>query len=244
MAGIRPAAVVHLAALAGVRPSIADPASYVSVNVDGTTAVLAAAVRHGVGRLVFASSSSVYGNNAKVPFHEDDPVDAPVSPYAATKRAGELLCHSFWHLHGLPIACVRLFTVFGPRQRPDLAIQKFLERVAAGRGIEVFGDGSTQRDYTYVDDIVDGIVAALDRVDRFRIWNLGGSHPRALSELVDVVGRVTGLPVNVLRLPDQPGDVERTFADVTRAAAELDFRARIGLEEGVARQWACLANPR
>jgi UDP-glucuronate 4-epimerase len=231
--------VVHLAARAGVRPSIEDPALYVSVNLDGTVNLLEAARRHGVTRFVFASSSSVYGDNEKVPFAEDDPVDHPISPYAATKRAGELIAHTYHHLFGLDVACVRLFTVFGPRQRPDLAIRKFAALMAQGREIEVYGDGSTARDYTYVDDIVEGIVKAAERIRGFRIWNLGGSHPVLLRDLVAGISSALGVEPRVKRLPVQPGDVQRTWADVSRAAAELDWSAQVGLEQGLARfvQW-------
>src|SRR5262245_24330889 len=182
-------AVIHLAARAGVRPSIEDPALYTSVNLDGTVELLEACRERGVSRFVFGSSSSVYGNNAKVPFAEDDPVDHPISPYAATKRAGELLAHTYHHLFGMSIACLRFFTVFGPRQRPDLAIRKFATLMAAGREIPVFGDGTTGRDYTYVDDIVEGIVRSLERARGFHIWNLGGSRPVVLNELIASLAR-------------------------------------------------------
>lgn len=237
VARTRPDAIVHIAAMAGVRPSIERPRLYAEVNLDGTVNILEAAAHHGVGRFVFASSSSVYGNNAKVPFSEDDPVDHPISPYAATKRAGELLCHSWWHLNRLPIACLRFFTVFGPRQRPDLAISRFLHLIRGGGELPVFGDGSTSRDYTYVDDIVDGVIAAMRRIDRFRIYNLGGSSPHTLTELIDTVGQVTGVAPRIRRLPMQAGDVERTFADVRRAAEELGYAPQVSLQEGIARQW-------
>ncbi|HZN55055.1 MAG TPA: GDP-mannose 4,6-dehydratase [Candidatus Polarisedimenticolaceae bacterium] len=227
-------AVVHLAARAGVRPSIEDPASYLSVNVDGTGRLLEACRRHGVRRFVFGSSSSVYGNNAKVPFAEDDPVDRPISPYAATKRAGELLAYTYHHLFGLRIACLRFFTVYGPRQRPDLAIRKFSELVADGRAIPVFGDGSSGRDYTYVADIVDGIVRALERASAFHVWNLGGSHPVLLRDLVDRIGRGLGVTPAIERLPAQPGDVERTWADVSRAREELGWSPRTSFDDGMA----------
>jgi UDP-glucuronate 4-epimerase len=183
---------------------------------------------------VFASSSSVYGDNEKVPFAEDDPVDHPISPYAATKRAGELVAHTYQHLFGLNVACVRLFTVFGPRQRPDLAIRKFAALMAEGREIELYGDGSSARDYTYVDDIVEGIVRAARRVEGFRIWNLGGSHPVLLRDLVTGLASALGVEARVKRLPAQPGDVQRTWADVSRAARDLEWSPRIGLEQGLA----------
>jgi UDP-glucuronate 4-epimerase len=224
----KPDGVIHIAAMAGVRPSIENPKLYTEVNLDGTVNLLEAAAGAGVKRFVFASSSSVYGNNDKVPFAEDDPVDYPISPYAATKRAGELICHTYHHLHGMAIACLRFFTVFGPRQRPDLAIGKFLRLVAAGQPIPVFGDGSTSRDYTYIDDIVTGIVASYERIEQhgYRIWNLGGSDPVTLSELIAAIEKVTGKAANIDRRPTQPGDVERTYADLTRAKAELDFKPR------------------
>jgi len=234
----KPAGVIHIAAMAGVRPSIEQPDYYTAVNLDGTVNVLDAAVKVGAKKLLFASSSSVYGNNDKVPFRETDPVDYPISPYAATKRSGELICHTYTHLYGLPIFCLRFFTVFGPRQRPDLAISKFLRMVDAGESIPVFGDGSTSRDYTYVTDIVDGITAAYDHCDRFRVYNLGGSSPVTLTEMIQTIERVVGKPATIDRKPMQPGDVERTFADVSRSHDELGYSAKVSFEEGVARHWA------
>jgi len=228
-------AVVHLAARAGVRPSIEDPALYASVNLDGTVEVLEACRRHGVKRFVFGSSSSVYGNNAKVPFAEDDPVDHPISPYAATKRGGELLAHTYHHLFGLEVACLRFFTVYGPRQRPDLAIRKFTELLAAGGTIPVFGDGTSGRDYTYVDDIVEGIVRALDRASGFHVWNLGGSHPILLDALVARLARGLGVEARVERRPAQPGDVARTWADVSRARRDLGWAPSTTFDEGIDR---------
>lgn len=236
----RPAAVVHLAAMAGVRPSIERPAYYTDVNLSGTVNLLDAAVAQNVKQFLFASSSSVYGNNPKVPFAETDPVDHPISPYAATKKAGELICHSYWHVHHLPIFCLRFFTVFGPRQRPDLAINKFLRLVSQGKPIPVFGDGSTSRDYTYVQDIVAGIEAAMQRCDPaagYRIYNLGGNHPASLSQLIQTVEEVVGKKAILQRLPMQPGDVERTWADLSRSAAELGYRPTTTLLEGITRQW-------
>ena len=241
----QPAAVIHFAAMAGVRPSIERPAYYTAVNIDGTVNLLDAAVAAGCSKFLFTSSSSVYGNNEKVPFAEEDPVDHPISPYAATKKAGELLCHTYAHLHGLPTYCLRLFTVFGPRQRPDLAIHKFLRLVREGQAIPMFGDGSTSRDYTFVDDIVDGYCAALDRcgspsTPAYRVYNLGGNHPASLKEMIDLIGKVTGKRVTVDRKPMQPGDVGRTWADLTRSKAELGYAPKVSLEEGIAKQWAWL----
>ncbi len=238
----RPTGVIHLAAKAGVRPSIADPAGYARANVLGTSVMLEESRRAGVGRFVMASSSSVYGNHPKAPFAETDDVSAPISPYAATKRACELLGHTHWHLTKMPTGCLRFFTVFGPRQRPDLAISLFLRRISRGETIQVFGDGSTSRDYTFIADIVRGILAAHDRVDRFgfRIWNLGHNEPVTLGDMVATIARTVGKPANITRAPAQPGDVERTWADLTRSSAELDYHPATPFAEGVARHWEWL----
>jgi UDP-glucuronate 4-epimerase len=228
-------AVVHLAARAGVRPSIEDPLLYQDVNVCGTCMLLEAARRHGLKRFIFGSSSSVYGNNEKVPFAEADPVDHPISPYAATKKAGELLCHTYHHLFGLNVTCLRFFTVYGARQRPDLAIHKFTRLIEAGKPIPVFGDGSMMRDHTYIDDIIAGILAAIDRCDGYRIYNLGESQPVSLRDLIAAIERALGKNAVINRLPLQPGDVDKTFADLTRARAELGFRPTMNLEEGLQR---------
>ena len=232
---VRPVAIIHLAAMAGVRPSIERPAYYAKVNVEGTANLLQAAADAKVAKFIFASSSSVYGNQAKVPFSEDDPVDEPISPYAATKRAGELLCHSFWHLYKLPVFCLRFFTVYGPRQRPDLAIHKFIRLMATGKPIPLFGDGSTSRDYTFIDDIVSGVLTALDRCDRFRVYNLGGSDPVTLKQLVEELERASGTHAAIDRRPPQPGDVERTYADLTRSTAELGYRPTTPIREGISK---------
>jgi len=226
-------AVVHLAARAGVRPSIEDPVAYVSVNLDGTARLLDACSRRGVGCFLFGSSSSVYGNNEKVPFAEDDPVDHPISPYAATKRAGELLAHTYHHLYGMKVACLRFFTVFGPRQRPDLAIRKFAGLMAAGDEIPVFGDGTSGRDYTFVDDIVDGILRAMERTTGFHIWNLGGASPVALNDVIAKLSSGLGTTPRLKRLPRQAGDVDRTWADVTRAKHELGWTPRTSFDQGM-----------
>lgn len=242
---VAPNIVFHLAALAGVRPSIENPARYVAVNLDGTTNLFDAASRRRGLRFVFASSSSVYGNNRKTPFAETDPVDEPISPYAATKRAGELLAHTYSHLYGLPVACLRFFTVFGPAQRPDLAIMKFMRMIAAGESVPRFGDGSTSRDYTYIDDIITGVVAAGERIGaddigRFRIWNLGHSSPVRLDEMIETIADVVGRPAKIRSLPEQPGDVERTWADLERSQRELGYRPTTPFREGVQRQWEWL----
>jgi len=242
LADYKPTAVVHLAAKAGVRPSIADPAEYARVNVGGTSVILAEAHRFGCDRIVAASSSSVYGNCPTAPFHEALDVNEPISPYAATKRACELLGLTHQALTKQPVAMLRFFTVFGPGQRPDLAIMQFLKRVSAGETIRVFGDGSSSRDYTYIDDIVTGILAAYDRIPAFgyRIWNLGGNTPTTLDEMVATVARVVGRDAVVVREAMQPGDVDRTWADLTRSGQELGYAPRTPFEIGVRKQWASL----
>lgn len=232
-------AVVHLAARAGVRPSIEQPLLYQDVNIRGTMVLLERCKMFPSCRLVFASSSSVYGNRADVPFRESDRVDDPISPYAATKKAGELLVHTYHHLYGLPATCLRFFTVYGPRQRPDLAISLFMNRIARGEPIPVFGDGTMSRDYTFIDDIVAGAVAAYERIPDYgyRVWNLGGSRPVTLSEMIEAVERIVGRRAVIDRRPPPPGDVERTFADLSRSEAELGFRPRISFDEGLSGQW-------
>jgi UDP-glucuronate 4-epimerase len=237
-----PSSVVHLAAMAGVRPSIERPDYYTAVNIDGTVNLLDGAVASGVEKFIFTSSSSVYGNNEKTPFAESDNVDQPISPYAATKKAGELICHSYHHLHGLPIFCIRPFTVFGPRQRPDLAITKFLKLVQNGKPIPMFGDGSTSRDYTFVGDIVDGYMQALARcgiasLPRYRVYNLGGDSPINLRDLIDTIGQVAGRQPIIDQKPMQPGDVQRTWADLTQSKAELDYAPKTPLLDGITKQW-------
>jgi UDP-glucuronate 4-epimerase len=230
-------AVVHLAALAGVRPSLERPADYADVNVRGTAVVAEAMVRTGVGRMVFASSSSVYGEREQEsgPFRESDPVERPVSPYAATKRAGELLLHTFHHAHGLSVTCARIFTAYGPRQRPDLAIRKFAERMQAGLAIPIYGDGSTTRDFTYVDDLVDALVRALDAPPGFSILNLGAGRTVRLLDVVAEIERALGVQAAIEWLPPQTGDVSRTWADVSAARAALGWSPQVALEEGIAR---------
>lgn len=230
--------IVHLAALAGGRPSILAPVRYHDVNVGGRTKLLEFARTRGIHRFVFVSSSSVYGNNQKVPFAEGDPVDRPISPYAATKRAGELLSHSWAHLFGLRILCLRFFTVYGPRQRPDLAIHKFARLMARGEPIPMFGDGSTQRDYTYIDDILEGLEGAIRWVDgapdgAFDIVNLGESRTVRLDEMIEILAGALGVTPEIQHLPPQPGDVERTWADVSRARRLLGYDPRTPFEEGI-----------
>jgi UDP-glucuronate 4-epimerase len=233
LANHQPDVIVHLAARAGVRPSIEDPLLYQDVNLRGTSVLLEAARRGGVRKFVFASSSSVYGNNKKVPFAESDVVDFPISPYAATKKAGELICHAYHHLFKMDITCLRYFTVYGPRQRPDLAIHKFARLMEAGRTIPVFGDGTMMRDYTYVDDIVAGTMSAINRCDGYAIFNLGGSRPVALSTLISLLEEALGKKALIDRLPQPPGDVDRTFADISLAEHRLDYKPRTPLEQGL-----------
>jgi UDP-glucuronate 4-epimerase len=230
-------AVVHAAARAGVRPSLRDPLLYERTNIRGTLQILEQSRRTGVERVVFVSSSSVYGLTAHVPFTEADPADRPISPYAATKRAGEVLCHAYHHLYGLPIACIRLFTVYGPRQRPDLAIHLFTHRIRRGEPIRIFGDGTSARDYTFVSDIVDGLFAALDRPQPFgyEIFNLGNSHPVRLNNLVRLIEDSLGRRAVVEHRPEQPGDVQITCADIRKAQRLLGYRPCVPIEEGIQR---------
>jgi UDP-glucuronate 4-epimerase len=228
-------AVVHLAARAGVRPSIEDPLLYDEVNVRGTGLVLEACRRHGTRRVVFGSSSSVYGNSTDVPFSEDARVDRPVSPYAATKAANELQCHAYHHLFGLDVFCLRFFTVYGPRQRPEMAIHKFARLMLDGRPLPRFGDGRTERDYTYIDDILDGVVKALDRVKGYGIYNLGESKRVSLSGLIGLLESNLGVKARVEALPEQPGDVKMTCADITRARRDLGYDPQVPIEEGIRR---------
>ncbi len=230
--------IVHLAARAGVRPSLLQPVLYEEVNCVGTLHLLDAAVAHGKPRFVFASSSSVYGINAKTPFSEDDPIDRPISPYATTKRAGELHVFTAHHIHGLDAICLRFFTVYGPRQRPEMAIARFIRSIDRGDPIPFFGDGESLRDYTYVDDIADGVESAMQGPPGFEIVNLGGSRPVTLKRLVEEIERALSKTARIERHADQPGDVPVTYADVEKAERLLDFRARIPLEEGIRRSVA------
>ena len=227
-------AVIHLAAMAGVRPSLVDPLLYSDVNVRGTQILLEQCKRDDI-RFVFASSSSVYGANENVPFSEVDDIHSPISPYAATKRAGELFCFTHHHLYGTPISCLRFFTVYGPGQRPEMAIHKFVRMCLAGEPIPFYGDGSTRRDYTYIDDIVDGVVRALDHCEGYEIYNLGESQTISLSELVEAIGAATGVEPVLDRQPMQPGDVVITYADVSKAKSRLGYQPSTDLAEGLRR---------
>jgi UDP-glucuronate 4-epimerase len=227
--------VLHLAARAGVRPSLEEPALYQRVNVEGTVNILEAARLNGVRKLVIASSSSVYGVNAKVPFSESDPIFNPISPYAASKLACEALGHTYHHVYGLDVTMLRFFTVYGPRQRPDLAIHKFAKLMHARKPIPVFGDGSTARDYTYIDDIVDGVMACTTRDFGFEIFNLGESHTVTLSHLIDSLERALATKAIIDRRPVQPGDVPITFANVEKARQKLGYNPTTLIEAGLKR---------
>jgi UDP-glucuronate 4-epimerase len=226
-------AIIHLAARAGVRPSIAQPQLYTEVNVAGTQNLLELVREFSVKKFIFASSSSVYGVNQKVPFSEDDPIFKPISPYAATKLAGEALCHVYHHLYGLDVACLRFFTVYGPRQRPDLVIHKFTRAISGGKPIELYGDGTSRRDYTYIDDIVQGVMAALVTPLKFEVINLGESKTVELLALVQLTEKALGKSATMRWLPDQPGDVPITCADITKARKLLGYNPQVPIEDGI-----------
>jgi UDP-glucuronate 4-epimerase len=226
-------AVIHLAAKAGVRPSIERIEEYYDVNINGTLNLLECMRQNGVLNLLFASSSSVYGNNPKVPFTETDAVDNPISPYAATKKSGELLCHVYSHLYGFNITCLRFFTVFGPRQRPDLAIHLFTRLISTNKSVPFYGDGTTARDYTYVDDIVDGVFRALNNLKGFRIYNLGESRITQLSELIRLIENALNKKALLDRKPMQPGDVLKTYADIAKARTEIGYNPQYDMETGI-----------
>jgi UDP-glucuronate 4-epimerase len=230
----KPDAIIHLAARAGVRPSLEDPLLYEHVNVRGTTVLLEMARQLGVPKFVFASSSSVYGVADCVPFREDDALNLPISPYAATKIAGEKICFTYAHLYNIRTVCLRLFTVHGPRQRPDLAIHKFTRLISQGKPIPVFGDGSSGRDYTYFSDVIDGIIAALHYDCRFEVFNLGNSHPVDLTTLIRTLEKSLGREATIQRLPNQPGDVPITYADISKAQRLLGYSPRVSFNEGIA----------
>lgn len=230
-------AVIHLAARAGVRPSLEDPCLYASVNVEGTTRILEACRQAGVRRVVFGSSSSVYGDDTPAPFEESALAVNPISPYAATKRAGELLCETFTHLYGLRIAALRFFTVYGPRQRPDLAIHKFTRLISEGQPIDQYGDGSAERDHTHISDILQGVLGALAWTDgdgaACETFNLGESRTVRLDELISLIGKALDRQPTVRRLPPQPGDVRRTCASITKARSVLGYAPRVPIEDGI-----------
>ncbi len=229
--------VIHLAARAGVRPSIDDPILYEEVNLKGTQNILELAKKYGIKNLVMASSSSVYGNNKKVPFSEADNVDFAISPYAATKKANEVMSHVYHKLYDMNIIMLRFFTVYGPRQRPDLAINKFMSLILENKDIPVYGDGSTSRDYTFIDDIIDGILKSIKYVENnnevYEILNLGESEPIDLNKMISTIEEVVGKTAKINRLPMQPGDVDRTFADITKAKKMIGYNPRTSFKEGI-----------
>ena len=231
--------VIHLAARAGVRPSIQQPLLYEAVNVRGTNNLLELCKIYGIDKFIFASSSSVYGANKKIPFSEKDSVDNPISPYAATKKAGELICHTYSHLYNISITCLRFFTVYGPRQRPDMAIHKFARLIDEGKPIPMFGDGSSRRDYTYFSDIVHGILCSIERCNGNHIYNLGESKTIELRELIKLLEQALDTKAIIEHLPPQPGDVHITYADVSLARQDLEYNPQVAIEEGVERfvQW-------
>lgn len=235
----RPDVVVHLAARAGVRPSLQDPNLYNRVNVIGSQHILDGCRLVKPSHLVFASSSSVYGGSTRVPFTEEDPVMGPISPYAATKRMNELQAHVYSHIYGLRVTLLRFFTVYGPRQRPDMAIHKFIRLIEEGKPVPMFGDGSTRRDYTYIDDIVDGLEKALDTPFRYEIFNLGESRTTTLRDLIDMIAGCLGRPAQIDPQPLQPGDVPITYANIDKARRLLGYVPKFSMEEGVRRavQW-------
>lgn len=227
--------IVHLAARAGVRPSIKQPLLYSEVNVQGTLNLLEIIKDSGVEHFIFGSSSSVYGINSRIPFSEDDRLDKPISPYAVSKIAGELLCFNYSHLYGIPITCLRFFTVYGPRQRPEMAIHKFTRLIDNGREIPMYGDGTTKRDYTYITDIIDGIISSLRKRFKFEIFNLGSSKPIELRYLISLIEKSLGKKADIKRLPEQPGDVPITCADISKSRRILNYDPKVSIEEGIRR---------
>lgn len=231
----RPDTVIHLAAYAGVRPSLENPTLYCEVNVTGTARLLEISKDYEVEHFVFGSSSSVYGVSSQLPFSENDPVDQPISPYAVTKRSGELLCSVYYQNYSLPVTCLRFFTVYGPRQRPEMAIHKFTHQIQQGNEIAVYHEGKSERDYTYVDDIVHGVLASLDRPSGFRLFNLGNSRTVVLRDLISLIEKSLGKEAKIRLLPAQPGDVPITFADISRAERMLSYSPVTSIEQGIPR---------
>lgn len=225
--------IINLAARAGVRPSLKQPLLYEEVNCIGTMNLLECARTYKIKSFIQASSSSVYGNNKKIPFSESDSVDFPISPYAATKKANELMCHTYHHLYQIPITCLRFFTVYGPRQRPEMAIHKFTRLIDQGEQIPMYGDGSTRRDYTYIEDIIHGIIQAIKKSHAYEVINLGESQTISLKELINCIGKELGKEVQIERFPMQPGDVEQTYADISKAKAILDYNPTTKIETGI-----------
>ncbi len=225
--------VVHLAARAGVRPSIQQPQLYYEVNVMGTLNILELMHKHGIDRLVAASSSSVYGNQHKTPFSETDPCNEPISPYAATKKSLEMLCHTYAHLHDIQTSCLRFFTVYGPNGRSDMAPYLFTKAILTGGEITKFGDGTSKRDYTYIDDIVTGVLGAIDNPQPFEIYNLGNNTPVTLNHFLDLLQDIIGKEANITQYPEQPGDVDMTYADIDKAQRDLGYEPRTSFRKGL-----------
>jgi len=225
--------VVHLAARAGVRPSLENPLLYEEVNLKGTMHLLE--LSKNVKNFVFASSSSVYGNNKKTPFSEHDNVDKAISPYAATKKAGEVMCHVYHHLYNIPISCLRFFTVYGPSGRPDMAPYKFTKWIDEGKEVQRFGNGHSKRDYTYVDDIVDGVISAMDRQFKYEIFNLGNSHSIELNYFIGLIEKELGKKAKIIEFPSQPGDVNITYANISKSKKMLNFQPKVSIEDGIAK---------
>ena len=225
--------VLHLAAKTGVRPSIQDPREYSEVNILGTLNILECMKDFNVKKIIFASSSSIYGNNSKTPFSETDAVDFPISPYAATKKSGELLCYNYHHLYNINITCLRFFTVYGPRQRPEMAISYFVKSALTGLPIQLFGDGTSLRDYTYIDDIVDGIFKAIEHCSGYNIYNLGESQTTSLTELIAIIEDVCSKKIIKEKLPLQKGDVNLTYADINKARNEIGYNPKTLIKDGV-----------
>ncbi len=225
--------VIHLAARAGVRPSINLPHLYEKTNILGTINILEACKKYKIKKLIFASSSSVYGGNKKVPFSENDKVDTPISPYAATKRACELICYTYYHLYDIAISCFRFFTVYGPRQRPEMAIHKFTRHILGEKVIEIFGDGTSSRDYTYIDDVISGIINSIDKVSGYEIINLGSSKPIKLLNLVNLIEKTTNKKAVLRYVDTQPGDVFTTYANIGKAKKMLKYNPKTSIKEGV-----------
>ncbi|WP_036226258.1 NAD-dependent epimerase/dehydratase family protein [Mesoaciditoga lauensis] len=233
----KPGVVVHLAAMAGVRNSLKDPLDYVDVDVKGTVNLLEFSRKYGIEKFVFGSSSSVYGKNTKVPFKEDDPLEGQVSPYAASKRAGEIYCQTYSEMYNMKISCLRFFTVYGPRQRPEEAIHLFTKLISEGKPIPVFGDGTSKRDYTYVDDVVEGIIKAIDTDYEFEIFNIGNSGTITLENLIKLLESTIGKKAIIDRKPFQLGDVQITYADISKARKILRYEPKTKIEEGVKKFW-------
>jgi len=225
--------IVHLAARAGVRPSVLQPGLYEEVNIRGTLNLLEMAKKYQIPKFIFASSSSVYGNNRKVPFSERDAVDNPISPYAATKKAGELICFTYSSLYDISVSCLRFFTVYGPRQRPDMAIHKFTKLISRGQEIPIYGDGSAKRDFTFITDIVDGIIRTIEKCDGYNIYNLGESRVVPLMQLIKLIEENLAKKARIKWLAPQPGDVAITYADISKATRELNYQPSVAIEEGI-----------